>query len=80
MFSKYRFNSTYRRHRLSDRISSLGLPVIRFYDFCVFRQVLCVIFSDSEYYFIYMRAGRSCELALPYQEMERLNKIKDKLI
>jgi hypothetical protein len=63
---KYKFNSTYRRYRLSDRISFLDLPVICPYNFYVFRQVFYIMSSDSEHYFIYMRANRSCELAPLY--------------
>jgi len=36
--------------------------------------------SDSEYCSIYVRANRSYELALSYQKIKRLNKIKDKLV
>ena len=35
--------------------------------------------SDSEHCSTCVRAGRSCELAPPYQEMERLDKVEDKL-
>ena len=80
MFFKYKLNSIYRRYRLSNRISFLDLPVMRLYNFCVFRQVLCVMFSDFEHYFIYIRASRFCELASFYQKMERLDKVKDKLV
>jgi hypothetical protein len=36
--------------------------------------------SDSEHCFTCMRASRFCELAPPYQKIERLDKVKDKLI
>jgi hypothetical protein len=77
---KHKLNSTHRRYRLSNRISFLDLPVIRLYDFCVLRQVLYIIFSDSEHYFTYIRVNRFCELIPLYQKIKRLNKVKDKLI
>jgi len=38
------------------------------------------MFSDSEHYSTCIRANRSCELTPFYQKIERLNKVKDKLV
>jgi hypothetical protein len=77
---KHKLNNTHRRHRLFNRISFLDLPVMRPCDFCVLRQILYIMSSDSEHYSTCVRVGRSCELAPSYQEIKRLDKVEDKLI
>jgi hypothetical protein len=53
---------------------------MRLCNFCINRQILYVTFSNLEYCVIYLRVNHFYELTLPYQKIERLNKVEDRLI
>jgi hypothetical protein len=80
MPSRHRVSSFHRRSRLADRILLEGSPVMRPCSFCVSKGVLCVTLESSEHCAECIRTHRQCELAPPYTEMDRLNRLEEKLI
>jgi hypothetical protein len=80
MSSQYRISNFYRRFRLTDRIFLEGSPVIRFCSFYVFKDIFYVTLEFSEYCTECIRTYRQYELASSYTEINRLNRLKEKLI
>jgi hypothetical protein len=67
-----RVSSTIRHSRRADRLYSQCLLAMRPCRFCVSRGLLCVVSDLSEHCEQCFRSKRSCELAPPDAEMERL--------
>jgi hypothetical protein len=73
-------SSVYRRHRLANSLLSKGFITMRSCSACTRAGVLCVISPESELYEQCVRFHRSCELAWPAAEVERLHKADDELL
>jgi hypothetical protein len=74
------FFSVYRRHRFVNSFLSKGLVTMRPCFACTRVGAFCVTFPESESCEQYIRFYRSCELAWPVAEIERLHKIDDTLL
>jgi hypothetical protein len=76
---RYLSNSTSRRHKRADRILCSGVLTIRPCASCVSHGTLCVLSSIDERCEQCYRSQRSCELASPWPEFDRLYKEKEKI-
>jgi hypothetical protein len=72
MSFKYRLFSFFRRLQRANLILFTGIPVMRFYQSCVSRQVLYVMFSESEHCKQYVRFYRQYDLASSHKKIKRL--------
>jgi hypothetical protein len=80
MPSRHLRSSTVRRVLRSERIASSGFITMRPCDFCTSRGVLCIVSDESEHCAQCLRSNRQCELAPPYRELERLDKVEERLM
>jgi hypothetical protein len=71
--------STLRRYLKADRVLRTDYPAMRACDFCISRNVLCVISTGSKHCEQCYRFNRRCELFPPYTKIERLTDKDEKL-
>jgi hypothetical protein len=74
-----RVSNIIRHSRRADRLFFYYLLAMRFCRFYISRGLFCVIFNLFEHYKQYFRNKRSCELASPNAEIERLLRQKREL-
>jgi hypothetical protein len=72
-------SSTHRRHNFADRILLEGFIAMRPCAACVSSGALCVLSSRDERCEQCYRFNRSCELASPWAEDDRLKQKEEKL-
>jgi hypothetical protein len=72
-------SSTARRHKLADRILSEGTLTMRPCSSCVSTGTLCVVSPRDERCEQCYRANRSCDLASPWAEDDRLKQKEETL-
>jgi hypothetical protein len=76
---RYLSNSTSRRYKRADRILCAGVLTMRPCASCVSHGTLCVLSSIDERCEQCYRSQRSCELASPWSEFDKLYKEKEKI-